>query len=36
MIVYHGTTVQIENPDVSHSKKYLDFGKANRIRYVRY
>lgn len=28
MIVYHGTTEIIENPDVKHSKKYLDFGKG--------
>ena len=28
MIVYHGTTEIIENPDVNHSKKYLDFGKG--------
>ena len=27
MIVYHGTTEVIENPDVNYSKKYLDFGK---------
>lgn len=28
MIVYHGTTAEIENPDVNHSKRYLDFGKG--------
>lgn len=28
MIVYHGTTEEIENPDVNHSKKYLDFGEG--------
>ena len=28
MIVYHGTTLTIEEPDVEHSKRYLDFGKA--------
>ena len=28
MIVYHGSTEIIKNPDVSHSKKYLDFGKG--------
>ena len=28
MIVYHGSTEIIKNPDVSHSKKYLDFGKV--------
>ena len=26
MIVYHGSNQVIINPDVSHSKKYLDFG----------
>lgn len=28
MIVYHGSTEVIKNPDVKHSKKYLDFGKG--------
>ena len=28
MIVYHGTVEKIENPDVKHSKRYLDFGKG--------
>lgn len=28
MIVYHGSTEIIKNPDVLHSKKYLDFGKS--------
>lgn len=28
MIVYHGSTDIIKNPDVIHSKKYLDFGKG--------
>lgn len=28
MRVYHGTTEVIKNPDVNHSKKYLDFGKG--------
>lgn len=28
MIVYHGSNQVIENPDVSYSKKYLDFGKG--------
>ncbi len=28
MIVYHGTTETIEKPDVTYSKKYLDFGKG--------
>lgn len=26
MIVYHGSTKILQNPDVYHSKKYLDFG----------
>lgn len=28
MIVYHGTTEKILFPDVSYSKKYLDFGRG--------
>lgn len=28
MIVYHGSTEIIQNPEVAHSKKYLDFGKG--------
>lgn len=28
MIVYHGTTMEIQNPDVTFSKNYLDFGKG--------
>lgn len=28
MIVYHGTTMEIRNPDVKFSKKYLDFGQG--------
>lgn len=28
MRIYHGTTEVIENPDVKHSKRYLDFGKG--------
>ena len=28
MIVYHGSTEVIKNPDVVHSKKYLDFGRG--------
>ena len=28
MIVYHGTTEIIEQPDVNHSKKFLDFGEG--------
>lgn len=26
MIVYHGTTLEIQKPDIFHSKQYLDFG----------
>lgn len=28
MIVYHGSTEIIKNPDVVHSKKYLEFGRG--------
>ena len=28
MIVYHGSTEVIKNPDVVHSKKYLDFDRG--------
>jgi hypothetical protein len=28
MIVYHGSTEEIQKPDVVHSKRYLDFGIA--------
>ena len=28
MTVYHGSILEIQNPDVTHSKKYLDFGKG--------
>jgi hypothetical protein len=28
MTVYHGGILEIRNPDVTHSKKYLDFGKG--------
>lgn len=28
MIVYHGSTVEVEHPDVTHSKRFLDFGNA--------
>lgn len=28
MILYHGTTEIIQNPDISFSKNYLDFGKG--------
>lgn len=26
MIVYHGSTIEIRNPDILHSKEHLDFG----------
>ena len=26
MIVYHGSTIKIDKPDVDHSKRFLDFG----------
>lgn len=28
MTVYHGSTLEIRSPDVSHSKRFLDFGPA--------
>ena len=28
MIIYHGTTEIIKQPDVNHSKKHLDFGRG--------
>ena len=28
MIIYYGLTEIIKNPDVVHSKKYLDFGRG--------
>lgn len=28
MIVYHGSIEIIKNPDVVHSKKFLDFGQG--------
>ena len=28
MIVYHGSTVETSSPDVSFSKRYLDFGRG--------
>ncbi|WP_300507381.1 DUF3990 domain-containing protein [uncultured Duncaniella sp.] len=28
MIVYHSSTISVENPDVSFSRDYLDFGKG--------
>ena len=28
MIVYHGSICEIQSPDVSFSKSYLDFGKG--------
>lgn len=35
MIVYHGSDTIVENPDVIHSKKYLDFGKGFYVTTVR-
>ena len=28
MIVYHGSTVEMKSPDLSHTKRFLDFGPA--------
>lgn len=28
MIVYHGSSMEVKNPNVSFSKQYLDFGKG--------
>ena len=28
MIVYHGTTEIVKNPDINHSYRQLDFGKG--------
>lgn len=28
MIVYHGTTIKVQNPNVAFSKRYLDFGRG--------
>lgn len=28
MIVYHGTTMEIQKPDIKHSKAHLDFGEG--------
>ena len=28
MIVYHGTTMELKEPDVAFSKNFLDFGKG--------
>ena len=30
MIVYHGTTEIVRNPDVDHSYRQLDFGKGSK------
>ena len=35
MIVYHGSTVAVENPDISHSYRPLDFGKGFYVTSVR-
>ena len=31
MIVYHGSIEILKNPDVMHSKKYLDFGQGSYL-----
>ena len=28
MKLYHSSTVKVENPDLEHSRDYLDFGKG--------
>ena len=28
MKLYHSSTVKVENPDIEHSRDYLDFGKG--------
>lgn len=28
MIVYHGSSMEVKEPDIAHSKEYLDFGKG--------
>ena len=28
MIVYHSSAVVVDNPDIFHSRRYLDFGKG--------
>lgn len=28
MLVYHGSNMEVKQPDVNHSKKYLDFGEG--------
>ncbi|MBO4461503.1 MAG: DUF3990 domain-containing protein, partial [Lachnospiraceae bacterium] len=28
MIVYHGSLMEIQSPNILHSKAYLDFGKG--------
>ena len=35
MIVYHGSTVVVKSPDISHSYRPLDFGKAFYVTSVR-
>ena len=35
MTVYHGSILEIQNPDVIHSKKYLDFGKGFYVTSIR-
>ena len=35
MIVYHGTTEIVKNPDADHSYRQLDFGKGFYVTTVR-
>lgn len=28
MILYHSSSVTVENPDIHHSREFLDFGKG--------
>ena len=28
MKLYHSSTIKVENPDLDHSRDYLDFGKG--------
>ena len=35
MIVYHGSTIEVNNPDMQHSYRNLDFGKGFYVTTVR-
>lgn len=35
MIIYHGSTIEIQNPDVIHSKRNLDFGPGFYLTTIR-